>query len=404
MKRLLTPFNVVAGVLVLAAIALIAVRFIWGLGAISSGSQDQPWGLLLGWGLFSGVPMSATGFVVGTAVYLFGMREYHPVVRNAILVGLLGYFFAVVFLLIDLGRPWRLPFPMVVSFGTASVLFLIAWHVALYLTCQFLEFAPTILEWRRWRGLRAVALGATAGLTIFGVILSTLHQSALGAMFLLAPGKLHPLWYSPYIPILFLTSAIAAGICVVIAVSYLTQRFLRQHADAAYLGSLNGITLGLGRAAAFVLVTYLALKIVAVAHGDQWALLTTPYGSWFLVEVLGFVLVPTILFVVASRRGSVGLTQLSAFVTVAGVILNRLNTSIVALNWTLPDRELLAWRELVVVVGIVALEILVYRWIVSRMPVLREDLSFRPTWLVERPDVIAVRRSAASPAGVVSRT
>lgn len=223
-------------------------------------------------------------------------------------------------------------------------------------------------------------------------------------MFLLAPGKLHPLWYSPYIPILFLTSAIAAGICVVIAVSYLTQRFLRQHADAAYLGSLNGITLGLGRAAAFVLVTYLALKIVAVAHGDQWALLTTPYGSWFLVEVLGFVLVPTILFVVASRRGSVGLTQLSAFVTVAGVILNRLNTSIVALNWTLPDRELLAWRELVVVVGIVALEILVYRWIVSRMPVLREDLSFRPTWLVERPDVIAVRRSAASPAGVVSRT
>ena len=151
--------------------------------------------------------MSATGFVLGTAVYIFGVNKYHPVVKNAILIGFLGYFFAVTFLLIDLGRPWRLPYPMFVSFGTASVLFLVAWHVALYLSCQLLEFSPSIFEWAGFKTLRKWASSLILPLTIFGVILSTLHQSALGAMLLLAPGKLHPLWYTPYLPVLFFISA-----------------------------------------------------------------------------------------------------------------------------------------------------------------------------------------------------
>ena len=189
-KRLFTPFNIIAGIIVGFGLILIAVRFSQGLGAVTAASQDQPWGLFLAWGLFSGVPMSATGFVLGTAVYIFGLKEYRPVLKNALLLGFLGYLFAVIFLLIDLGRPWRLPYPMFVSFGTASVLFLVAWHVALYLTVQFLEFFPAISEWGGWKTLRRWALAITIGLTIAGIILSTLHQSALGAMFLLAPGKL----------------------------------------------------------------------------------------------------------------------------------------------------------------------------------------------------------------------
>jgi Ni/Fe-hydrogenase subunit HybB-like protein len=371
-RGLVTPFNAVAGLLILTAFVLIVLRFVNGLGAVTNASQDQPWGLFLSWGLFSGVPMSAAGFVLGTGVYVFGLKEFHPVVKNAVLIGLLGYFFAVIFLLIDLGRPWRLPYPMIGNFGTASVLFLVAWHVALYLTCQFLEFFPSILDWGGWRALRKRAAQIIVGLTILGVLLSTLHQSALGAMFLLTPGKLHPLWYSPYLPFLFFVSALAAGICMVIFVSQMTRYFFKKQGDREYFGSLEGITLGLGKAAAFVLITYFGLKIAALAHGNHWELLNTPLGYWYLVEMGFFVALPCVLFILAVNQKNVQLVRFTAILTIIGIIVNRFNVSMVALNWQLPDREFFNWSEFLIVVGVVALEIVVYRWIVNRMPVLRE--------------------------------
>ncbi len=373
----ITPFNLIAGVIMLFGLVLIVIRFVEGLGAVTSGMQEQPWGLFLSWGLFSGVPLSATGFIIGSAVYLFGLKKYRFIVDNAVLVGFLGYLFAVIFLLIDLGRPWRLPYPMLVSFGTASVLFLVAWHVALYLSCQLLEFSPRIFEWGGWKTLRKAAISITIGLTIFGVMLSTLHQSALGAMFLLTPGKLHPLWYSPYIPVLFFVSAIAAGLSMVIFVSYMTKIFFKKQADSAYLQNIDGITMDLGKAAAFVLATYFALKIIALAHGNNWALLNSTFGYVYLAEILGFVLLPCCLFVYASKAKNLGLVRFAAIWTVIGVIINRLNTSLIALNWNLPNRELFSWKELVIVVAIVCLEVVVYRWIVNRMPVLREHKDFK---------------------------
>jgi Ni/Fe-hydrogenase subunit HybB-like protein len=376
-RRLITPFNVVAVILMIPGLVLIAIRFSQGLGAVTSASQYEPWGLFLSWGLFAGVPMSATGFVLGTVVYIFGAEKYHPVVKNAILIGFLGYLFAVIFLLIDLGRPWRLPFPMLVSFGTASVLFLVAWHVALYLSCQFFEFSPSIFEWLGWKFLRKWASSLILGLTILGVMLSTLHQSALGAMLLLAPGKLHPLWYSPYIPVLFFVSAIAAGLCVVIVANFVTARFLRDQADLKYLDSLDSITIDLGTAASFVLLTYFALKLVALAHGDHWNLLNTPMGQWFLVEILLFVLLPCCLFAIGSRKRKVGLVQATAILAVAGVILNRFNVSLLALNWNLPHREFVQWKEVAILVAVVTIQILIYRWVVTRLPVLREHPQFK---------------------------
>lgn len=376
-KQLVTPFNVFAATLIIAGLILLVIRFSQGLGTVTAASQDQPWGLFLSWGLFSGVPLSATGFVLGTAVYVFGLKEYHPVVKNAVLLGFLGYLFAVIFLLVDLGRPWRLPYPMFMSFGTASVLFLVAWHVALYLSVQFLEFSPSIFEWGGWRTLRRWALAITVGLTIAGIILSTLHQSALGAMFLLAPGKLHPLWYSPYIPALFLISAIAAGLCMVIFVSYLTKHLLKRQADGDYLASLDNITLGLGAAAAFVLITYFALKVIALAHGNHWDLLATTYGYWFLVELIVFVFIPCFLFVYGWRKRKVGLVQFTAIFTIIGVIINRLNVSLFALNWDLPHREFFDWREFLIIIAVITVQILVYRWIVNRMPVLREHPEYK---------------------------
>ena len=376
-KGLITPFNVVAAILILPGLYMIGIRFTQGLGAVTSASHFEPWGLFISWGLLSGVPMSASGFVLGTAVYIFGIKKYHPVVKNAILIGFLGYFFAVTFLLIDLGRPWRLPYPMFVSFGTASVLFLVAWHVALYLSCQFLEFSPSIFEWAGFKLLRKWASSLILALTIFGVILSTLHQSALGALFLLAPGKLHPLWYTPYIPVLFFLSAIVAGLCMVILANFLTARFLRDQADSEYLSSLDPITLDLGTAAGFVLFTYFAVKIVALAHGDHWNLLGSPLGRWFLVEVFVFVLLPCFLFVIGSRARRPGVVKATAVFTLIGVIINRFNVSLIALNWNLPHREFVHWKEVLIVITIVTIHILVYRWIVTRMPVLREHPMYK---------------------------
>jgi Ni/Fe-hydrogenase subunit HybB-like protein len=140
-RSLITPFNIVAAIILAIGIPLIVIRYVSGLATVTHASNEYPWGLFLGWGLFGGVPLSATGFVMATAYYIFGFKEYHPLVRLGVLTGLLGYFFAVVYLLIDLGRPWRIYYPMAIGFGTASILFLVAWHVAVYLTVQHTRVA-----------------------------------------------------------------------------------------------------------------------------------------------------------------------------------------------------------------------------------------------------------------------
>lgn len=372
-KKLITPFHIIAGIILLAGLPLLVIRFSQGLASVTSASDAQPFGLFLTVGLFVGVPLSATGYVLGSAVYLFGLKQFRPVLTNAILLGFLGYLFAVIFLLTDLGRPWRLPYPMFVSYGPASVLFLVAWHVALYLSCQAAEFAPSAFEWLGLRSLRRWALRFTIVLTIFGVMLSTLHQSALGAMFLLMPGKLHPLWYTPYLPWLFFISSIAAGLSMVIVVSALSKRFFRDRAEGGYLASLDGITLGLGKGASFVLFSYFGLKVMGVAYGHHWDLLNTSYGYWFLAEILAFVLLPAFLFNYGARMKNVGLVRITALITVLGIMINRLNVTLIAFNWDLPDRELFYWKEVVIVIAIITIEVLVYRWIVNRMPILRED-------------------------------
>jgi Ni/Fe-hydrogenase subunit HybB-like protein len=247
----------------------------------------------------------------------------------------------------------------------------VAWHVALYLSCQALEFSPSVFEWLGLKAPRQWALNITVGLTIAGGVLSTLHQSALGAMFLLMPGKLHPLWYTSYIPWLFFISSIAAGLCVMIVVGALTKRWCVQQSDAHYRAAVDNIALGCGKGCSMVLFAYFGLKLVALAHGHNWHLLATPWGEWFLVELLGFVLLPCLLFVLAERRHSVGLVCFTALWTILGVVINRLNVSLIAFNWQLPHRELLNWNELMVILGVVTLEVLTYRWIINRMPVLR---------------------------------
>lgn len=375
-KSLITPFNLLVAFIMCFGLPLIALRFLNGLSVVTHASNEYPWGLFLGWGLFGGVPLSATGFVIATAYYIFGFKKYQPIVRLGVLTGFLGYLFAIIFLLTDLGRPWRIYYPMTVSFGTASVLFLVAWHVTTYLTVQFLEFSPAILEWLRSQRIRKWALKITIGMTIAGIILSTLHQSALGAMFLLVPGKLHQLWYTSYLPELFLCSSIFAALAMVIVVSTLIVRFLRSSTDGAFRDSLDEITLSLGKGAAVVMYVYIALKLVALAHDNNWAVLATPYGYLYLIEMLGFVLAPAVLLGLGYKHGSTGMVRLGAFWAVAGVLFNRINISIIAYNWNLPGHLhhiIPPWQEVAVVLTISAIHVLLFRWIVNRMPVVREE-------------------------------
>jgi Ni/Fe-hydrogenase subunit HybB-like protein len=372
LRGLIRPFNVAAAIVILVGLPFVVMRLTQGLGAVTHASQDQPWGLFLSWGLFTGVPLAAAGYVMGSTVYLFGLKEYRPVLRPAVLLGFLGYVFAVIFLLMDLGRPWRLPFPMFVSYGVASFLFFVAWSVACHLAIYFVELCPPIFEWLNSDRLRAWALKLTVGATILVVTLSILHQSALGALFLLAPGKLHPLWYSSFLPVFFFVSSIVAGLSIVIVESTLASRFLKHRVGPQYLASLPNLTIGLGKAASFVLFTYFGLKVMGIAQGNHWDLLNTPYGRWFLVEVIAFILLPCFLFAYGVRNRSIGLVRFTAFFTILGVVVNRFNVSMIALNWELPHREFFHWGELILVITIITVEILIYRWIVNRMPVHRE--------------------------------
>jgi Ni/Fe-hydrogenase subunit HybB-like protein len=378
LHRRLTPFNVVAVLILCVGAPITVKRFTEGLAATTNLTDDTPWGLWIGFDVLCGVALAAGGFVIASAVHLFGLRDYRPLLRPAILTGFLGYFFVVVGLCFDLGRPWRLPYPMLVSFGVTSVMFLVGWHVALYLTVQFLEFCPAIFEWRRWRTLRKWAAWLTVGATVFGVVLSTLHQSALGALFLLAPGKVHPLWYSPYIPVLFFVSAVAAGLSMIVFESMLSHRIFRAQLVDHDPAHMDRLVLGLGRGAAVVLFTYFGLKWIALAHGQHWDLLLTPWGWWWLLEVLGFVLLPCLLYAHAVRIGSAGLVRGASVITILGIVLNRLNVSLITFRWDQPERYVPHWMEVAVTITIVTVGLLTFRWIVNRMPVLHDHPDFGP--------------------------
>lgn len=370
LKRSLTVYNGIAALILIVAIPVMVYRFIRGLGPTTNLSDTNPWGIWIGIDMLCGVAFAAGGFVMGTAFHILGLKEYRIFVRPAILTGFLGYLFAIVGLIFDLGRYYRLPYPMFVSFGVTSIMFLIAWHVALYLTCQFVEWCPAIFEWLNMKKARKWFYRLAIGATIFGVVLSTLHQSALGALFLLAPGKLHPLWYSELIPVFFFVSAIIAGISMVIVESSLSHRIFRNQVEHIDHDEFDRLTISLGKAASAALLTYFALKLIGIAHSNTWNLLLTHYGYWFLFEILGFILLPAFLFAYGVRWRNIKVVRVTALLTALGIILNRINVCLIAFNWNAAVRYYPSWMEVIITIGIITLEILAFRWIVSRMPIL----------------------------------
>lgn len=371
-KSYFTPFNIIAGIIVIIGLFITALRFTKGLGAVTNLSDYNPWGIWIGFDLLVGVALAAGGYVTSAAVYIFGMKRYHSAVRPAILTGFLGYALVVAALNYDVGRPWRLPYPFIVQQGTTSLLFEVAACVALYLTVLFIEFSPAAMEWLGLKRARSVVVKLTLLLTIFGVILSTLHQSSLGALFLIAPAKLHPLWYSPYLPVFFFVSSIIAGLSMVIFESTLSHRYFAAKMDEAHKKEKDTVTLGFGKAASLVLSGYFIIKVIGISEGNHWHLLATSYGLWFLVEIFGFVALPCFLFAIGVREKKLNLIKWTAVWTVLGIIVNRFNICLVAFNWHLPssERYFPHWMEIGISVFLVTVGLIVYRFIVTRMPIL----------------------------------
>ncbi len=367
----MTPFNVAAGIIFVIGIVITVKRFTTGLGPVTHLSDDNPWGVWIGFDLLVGVALAAGGYVTSAAVYIFGLKKYHSAVRPAVLTGFLGYALVVLALHYDVGRPWRLPYPFLVQQGTTSLLFEVAACVALYLTVLFLEFVPAALEWLGLKRLRQLLVKLTLLLTVFGVVLSTLHQSSLGALFLIAPSKLHPLWYSSYLPVYFFISSIVAGLSMVIFESTLSHRYFGDKMDQTHLDGNRGVTLGFGKAAALVLAGYFIIKVMGIAAGNHWHLLGTPYGSWFLVELIGFVALPCFFYAVGVRNKDIKMIKWTAVWAVVGIVVNRFNVCLVAFNWQLPAgrRYFPHWMEIGISIFIVTIGIVAFKFIVTRMPI-----------------------------------
>ncbi len=371
--RVLTPFNVISGAIILLGAVLVVIRFARGLGAVTNLNQDYPWGLWIGFDVVTGVAFAGGAYVLTFVVHVLRFKKYEPIVRATVLNGFLAYVFYAGALLLDLGRPWNVINPIIgKAFGLSSVLFLVAWHFMLYMICEFVEFAPAVAEWLNWKRVRKFVMSLTMGAVIFGITLSTLHQSGLGALFLLAPSKIHPLWYSGSIPVLFFVSSIFAGLSMVIIESSISHRIFNSQMDGEHRASHGEIVLGLGKGAACALFVYLFLKIIDFVHGRHWDLIATPMGYWYLLETVGFVLIPAGLFVYAVRKESVPMVQFTAVLAAIGVVLNRLNVSIIAFKWYEPVRYVPSWMEVEITLAVIFLEIWVFRWVVNRMPVLRK--------------------------------
>jgi Ni/Fe-hydrogenase subunit HybB-like protein len=371
--KIITPFNVIAAIIILVAAVLLTLRFTKGLGATTNLSQDFPWGIWIGFDVITGVAFAGGAYVITFMVYVLHLEKYHSIVRITVLNGFLAYVFYAGALLFDLGRPWNVVNPIIGnSFGVSSVMFLVAWHFMLYMIAEFIEFSPAVAEWLGWKRVRKFLGALTLGAVIFGITLSTLHQSGLGALFLMTKNKIHPLWYSEFIPILFFVSSIFAGLSMVILEGSVSQRVFKKRISPHHRAAHDDIVHGLARVCAGTMYVYLFLKVLVFAHGQHWTHINTPMGLWYLVEMLCFVLVPVVLYTRSVDTRNLSLIRVASVLTLIGIVLNRLNVSVIAYNWQAVTRYVPSWMEIEITLAVVVAEIIVLRWIVYRMPILSE--------------------------------
>jgi c(7)-type cytochrome triheme protein len=329
MKRiwsLLSFWRVVAAVVFIAGIWATVVRFSQGLGAATNLSDEFPWGIWIGFDLLVGVALAAGGFTITATVYIFNLERFRPITRSTVLTAFLGYLLVILALLFDLGRPDHIWHPLIM-WNTHSALFEVAWCVMLYTTVLALEFSPMLLERLKLEKPARIIRGFSVPLVLLGVLLSTLHQSSLGTLFVVVPEKMYGLWYTPMLPALFFMSAIAAGLAMVIVESYLSARAFNRRLEQDLLRDL-------ARVIVLVLAIFLIVKLQDLINRGAFPLLfeRRPESFMFGVEVVFGVALPMILFSIpAVRRDRAGLFC-GALLVVLGLIMNRLNVAITSMQ------------------------------------------------------------------------
>ncbi len=373
-KLLSSPGNLLTAVILAVGLCITILRFTKGLGGVTNLDDNYPWGIWISFDLLCGVVLAAGGYATTSAYYLFGLKGFGTAVRPAVTSAFLGYAFVVVALHYDVGQPWRLVYPIFFSPGTTSVLYEVGLCVFLYVSVLAIEWSVAAFEWLGWKSIRNVIVRLTIPLTVLGVILSTMHQSSLGALYLIAPSKMHPLWYSSFLPVFFFISSMFAGMSMVIFEGTLAHKGLHDQMDAAHLQHADKVVFGFGKAASIVMIGYLFIRIFGIAMDNNWSYLATGYGSWLMVELGVFVALPAFLYAIGVRERKAGVIRCAAAMTVLGVVINRFNVSLVAFNWQLPSAEkyLPSWMEIAISVFVVTLIVTAYRFICTYMPVLRE--------------------------------
>ena len=357
-------------------------RFALGFARATNLTDPQPWGLWVGLGTLCGVGLSAGGFAIAAAVYLLGFERYRPVLRAAVLVSFLGYSSVIAGMMYELGLPWRIWHPMVM-WNRASVLFEVSWCVMLYSTVLALEFSPALVEKIPWVGLRTWYLKwhheILVGLVMAGVVLSSLHQSFLGGLYLLTKGKLYPLWYSPYLTTLFYLSAIPAGLAVTIMALYLSVRSLHVKLNHAILSETSKII-------APLLALYGIFRAVDLSKNGSlpylWMWREETLSFW--LEIGLFVVAPLVLLSVPKVWNNPQSLYWTCALVVAGFMANRLNVSITGLQASAGIYYVPKWTEFAATLMVLTVAVMAFRYAVIYLDILpKNPEASRPRWMVE---------------------
>jgi Ni/Fe-hydrogenase subunit HybB-like protein len=339
------------------------LRFTKGLGAVTNLSDTFPWGMWVGFDVLCGVALAAGGFTVSAMVHVFHRERYLPIARGAVLTAFIGYLMVVGGLAFDLGHPLRIWHP-IVMWNPHSVMFEVAWCVTLYTLVLAAEVSLMVFEKLRWKKATRIAKNLTFPLTIAAVLLSMLHQSSLGSLFLIVPGRLHELWYTPWLPVLFFVSAAAVGLAMTIMEANLAGRTFRHEPEFDALSRMGGL-------AAIVLSLYVVIRISdLVARGALSELRLDRPGIFFLGEIaIGFVL-PAVLFSLKRvRRNTLALYH-TAQLVVLGVVVNRLNVSVTGFEVVSGHTYIPKWSEVAVTLMLITIGVGIYHWSVKHLSVL----------------------------------
>ena len=362
--RMWTPNTLVLFCAILVGGGLAVWRLFSGLGAVTNLNDVYPWGFWLGFDVLGGVAMAAGGFIIAAAVYLFNWKKYKPIGRPAILTAFLGYLMAVAALFLDIGHPFRLWHPALM-WQVQSVLWVVAIHIILYTTTLAIESSPMLLERLGKTGLLKAVNGIMVGAVCFGVMLSTLHQSSLGAVFLITPAKMSPLWFSPFLPYMFLVSAIAMGLCMVSTESMLSGKVFNHHVDVE-------IYRGLARGTMITLSIYLALKLILLAMaGIPLAFDGSLEGNMYLLELGLGVVLPLALLRKARYRTEPRAILAVNIVVITGVLLNRMNVCMFSMQRYGASQGASYFpslSELLVSLGVVCLGVFLFKMAAKHLP------------------------------------